>query len=476
MPKRPDNWVSASVIFSIPGLSEQGLQGLKGTLTLKKRKPRAFVFSYDLGDEYVCAFKIVDGYVKVPRAFGLDYAEKHGIKLTDRRSEGQAIDIKFNEELQASRPELKVKQDGVVADVVQGLLHRRENAGILQAATGSGKTPMGIKVACELGRSTLIVVNSEFAMDQWRDRLLQFSDIKKEDIGYIRQEKCELDKPVVIGMIQTLIRREYEGGDRKSFGLIIFDECHHLPAPDFSQAIFKFDAKYLLGLSATPSRSDGLDDILFFALGSVLNQDVIAIQLVPDVYMIRNMLSIPESVYSFPVRYGGSYCRKANLGKLINALVKVEARNDRIAKVTADAAKKDRKVMVFSDRIRHLEGIKRRLDLELGESFSTLFIGGLTEKEREAAKKVPVMLCTYSYAAEALDVPDRDCLILATPKSRVKQVLGRILRGGQNKKTPLVIDFMDQGVKPFEVMAISRTREYRSIRAKLHLPGGEERR
>jgi superfamily II DNA or RNA helicase len=135
-----------------------------------------------------------------------------------------------------------------------------------------------------------------------------------------------------------------------------------------------------------------------------------------------------------------------------------------------DAAKKGRKVMVFSDRLDQLSAIKEWFDQELPDK-SAMFVGGT--KDRETAMQAQVMFCTYQYCAEALDVPERDCVFLASPKSKVSQVMGRVLRSQDGKRCPIVVDICDPFVPILESFSSNRAKEYRSIRARIHLPNGQ---
>jgi hypothetical protein len=98
-------------------------------------------------------------------------------------------------------------------------------------------TVMGIKIACALGRKTLIVVNNQELLQQWLNHMIgsptganpeiqPFTDLRREDIGIIQEEKREIPgKKVVLGMMQTLINREFTPEERRAFGLVIWDEC-----------------------------------------------------------------------------------------------------------------------------------------------------------------------------------------------------------------------------------------------------------
>lgn len=479
--------LGASVGIPCSGLHREEIDWLKNQLTLVKKQSKNFAFQKDVEDEIVFMFKLEGDLMVVPRRFGLDYAAKKGLEVEDRRSTGDRVDIVFNEEEQAKRIDLKKQQDGVVQHVVDGLTQRESNSGILQAGTGVGKTAMGIKTICTLGRRSLICVHNEFLLTQWKSEILKFTNLKEEDIGYLWQEHRDLtNKKIVIGMIQTIIRRDFTQEERKAFGLVLFDEVQHLPAEAFSNALHKFDAKYMLGLSATPKRFDGLDTLLTHALGDTLNSNVMGPRLVPEVFFVRSGIDIPAGAYMQNVRFpGGKERRIAHLGKLTVILYKNAIRNQIIMRLVLKAAEKGRKILVFSGRIEHLRALKKEFDSKLPtatsslnvphnpELLSALFVGGMTEKQETEAKKAQVMFCTYQYASEGLNVPDRDCLILGTPVTSVTQVLGRILRPDDNKKQPFVIDILDDAIPSLGRMAQSRMKQYVTLRAIIHLPDGK---
>lgn len=466
--------LGASVGIPCSGLPQAEIDWLKNQLTLVKKQSKTFAFQKEVVDEIVFMFKIEGDLMVVPRRFGLDYAAKKGLEIEDRRSVGDAVSIVFNEYEQGKNLDLKKQQDGVVSNVVAGLRARDSNSGILQAGTGVGKTAMGIKAICEIGRRALICVHSEFLLTQWKKEIFKFTDLKEEDIGYLWQEHRDLDKKIVIGMIQTLIRRDFTQAERKSFGLILFDEVHHLPAEAFSQAMHKFDAKYLVGLSATPKRFDGLDALLTHGLGDTLNSNVMGTRLVPEVYFVKNSVDIPTGAYMVRVRFpGGKEKTIAHLGKLTVLIAKMASRNQLVVNLIKKAAEKGRKIMVFSGRREHLRMLQKQVASAVPSFKSALFMGGMTTKQEEEAKQAQIMFCTYQYASEALNVPDRDCLIMATPITSVKQPIGRILRPADNKKQPLVVDILDDAVPSLMRMAQSRTKQYKELRAKMHLPNGQ---
>ena len=90
--------------------------------------------------------------------------------------------------------------------------------------------------------------------DQWIDRIQSFLKIPKNEIGQIGNQKFTVGNKITVAMIQSLTRSDEIDKIANSFGTIIVDECHHIPAKSFREAIVNFNSFYLYGLTATPKR------------------------------------------------------------------------------------------------------------------------------------------------------------------------------------------------------------------------------
>ena len=120
-----------------------------------------------------------------------------------------------------------------------------------------------------LKKKTIVVVHKDFLMTQWRDRILQF--LPEARIGKIQQNTIDIeDKDIVLSMVQSLSMKEYDEDTFNSFGLAVFDECHHLGAEVFHKSMAKVSSKYMLGLSATPDRKDGLRKVFEWFIGPIV--------------------------------------------------------------------------------------------------------------------------------------------------------------------------------------------------------------
>ena len=140
---------------------------------------------------------------------------------------------------------------------------------MLELFCGFGKTVLALKVIAELKKKTLVIVHKSFLMDQWQERIKQFLPTAR--VGIIQGETIDTeDKDIVLGMLQSISMKEYPHSLFQEFGLTILDEVHHLSAEVFSRALFKIVTQYMLGLSATMKRKDGLTHVFKMFLGDVI--------------------------------------------------------------------------------------------------------------------------------------------------------------------------------------------------------------
>lgn len=146
-------------------------------------------------------------------------------------------------------------------------------SGVVVLPCGAGKTIVGIGAMHAVGAQTLILVTNTLSIRQWRDEILDKTDIPPEDIGEYSGDKKEI-KPVTIATYNIITHRKKKGGEFTHFhlfssnnwGFIIYDEVHLLPAPVFRMTS-ELQAKRRLGLTATLVREDGLEEDVFSLIG-----------------------------------------------------------------------------------------------------------------------------------------------------------------------------------------------------------------
>ena len=210
----------------------------------------------------------------------------------------------------------------------------------------------------------------------------------------------------------------------------VVHNCHHVSSRTFSSIFYKVQTKYMVGLSATPERKDGLSKIIYWFLGPL----IISIKREtgkPSITFVRNDTTGYTEEYN---RLG-----KINNPSMITTLTKRQGRNELIVNLIISYLKQQRKILVLSDRREHCELILKQLPETIQAG---VYLGGMTTASREITINCSVIIGTYQASGEGFDVPELDTLILATPKSDVEQAVGRILRQ-KNKNEPIVIDIVD---------------------------------
>ena len=320
--------------------------------------------------------------------------------------------------------------------------------GVLSLFCGGGKTTVALALSAQLKVRTMIVVHKEFLANQWVDKIKEFCP--GATIGRVQGDTFNVEKDFVIAMIQTICMREFDKKAFDSIGLLVVDEAHHIGAPAFSQFMFKVCPRYTLGLTATPERKDGLTRLLYWFLGP----EFFKVERVNQGTTKVTTLNYTDQAFkeSPPVtRFG-----QLNMAGMINIVTELEARNDLIVQTAEDALADGRRVLVLSDRREHCFYLQNRLG-----SNAKLYVGRMKEKDLEESAKSPIVVATFQLAHEGLDIPALDTVILATPKSDIKQSIGRIMRETAGKlNDPLIYDIADQW-SVFFAMYRKRLKVYR---------------
>ncbi len=320
--------------------------------------------------------------------------------------------------------------------------------GVLSLPCGFGKTTVALALSAQLKVRTMIVVHKEFLANQWVDKIKEFCPTAT--IGRVQGDTFDVEKDYVIAMIQTMCMREFDKKAFDSIGLLIVDEAHHIGAPAFSQFMFKICPKFTLGLTATPERKDGLTRLLYWFLGP----EFFKVERVNQgTTKVKTLNYMDEAFKEAPpvTRFG-----QINMAGMINIITELEARNDLIVETAEDALLAKRRVLILSDRREHCFYLQNRLG-----SKAKLYIGGMKEKDLEESAKSPIVVATFQLAHEGLDIPALDTVILATPKSDIKQSIGRIMRETKGKvNDPLIYDIADSW-SVFFAMYRKRLKVYR---------------
>lgn len=301
------------------------------------------------------------------------------------------------------------------------------NRYVLGDFTVTHNTVLALYIACCLKIKTLVVVHKSFLLDQWEERIKTFVPLAR--IGRVQQNVEDVDgRDIVVGMLQSIAMREYDDETFRDFGLVIFDEVHVVPAPVFSRALLRLSAPYMLGLSATPVRRDGLSYVIHWFIGPLFYE-----------HSLTGKDDVTVRVCSFQL----GRTLPMNMVAAATILCAMEPRNTLIVKMICELTSIGHKVLLLSDRRAHCTTLKTMLKNASIEG--ALYLGGMKGFELKESEKRAVLLGTYSLAKEGLDIPSLDAVVLATPRSDVVQACGRILHG-KTANSPVIIDIVDQWI------------------------------
>ena len=392
-------------------------------------------------------YKETVNYLIIPRFYGIS---KFGNPIKEILSIGEEMlsDISFTYTLLPHQHEATSKTLRVL---------EKFNGGILSLPCGYGKTGISIYLAIHLKRKTGVIVNKECLADQWIDAINKFTN-NKARIGRIQQDIYDIkDKDFVICMVHTFVKREYPIKDIQTFGMFIIDECHHMGSEMFSQALPKLGCKYLLGLSDTPKRKDGLSDVFHYYLGNLCHSEKRSGN--NNVIVKRIVTKSQDKDYDTLITSNGT----KNTAGMITNISKFTKRNiliiEIIKSLMCGESNKitNRKILLLSERREHLETLYELLSISNIKTFTNnsmrpitfgYYYGnnGTNKKEHKQllleSSKCDVILGTHQLASEGLDIPDLNTEIIATPRADVEQAVGRILRKF-HKILPFVVDIVD---------------------------------
>ena len=414
-------------------LSALQIKKIRQDLTVKPFSTHSAEVSYPI-------YRESDTKLYVPRYYGIEH---FGI-VPSKCSTGKEIDVPFQGNLFDYQKEITLK-------FIQTA--KESGGGLLDVEPGKGKTVMGLHIISHLKRKTLVVVHKTFLMNQWLERIETFLPTAK--VGRIQGEIIDVEgKDIVLGMLQSLSNKVYPQEMWDTFGLCVFDECHHLSAEVFSNVMIQIVTPYNLGLSGTMTRKDGLSKVFKYFIGPVVHKEKSDLE---TEVLIKSIHFQNEHLFEHvKTDFKGQPLYSCLITKLNDS-----GRNDMIVSVLKKELEDqpNQQVMILSHTKQMIHDLYKRI-----ESFETsvgYYLGGMKEEHLKESESKKIILGTYAMASEGLDIKTLTTLFLVTPKSDVCQSVGRILRSKDHK--PMVVDFMDE-VSVFESQYQKRKKYYESKR------------
>lgn len=394
----------------------------------------------------------------------LEILERAGAAVTvqDQREEGTRCAWKFQGDL---RPEQTV----AVREMV------KHDFGVLCAPPGAGKTVMGCALIARHRTSTLVLVHRAVLFDQWGESAMRFLGLKKKEVGIWKGAKPRITRRLDIAMLPSLARAQDYAAALSGYGLVVVDECHHVPAASFELLLKACPARRIVGLTATPQRKDRLEKLLHLQCGPIRHSVRFtgAEESNRVVVVRRSSIAFPPGLPPQPA-----------IHEVWDALVADEGRLQMIVADIAACANEGRAPLVLADRKSYLDKIEMALAAHpaAGAVARYRLESGVGKKARAAIrqridehydKNNPfVLLATASLVGEGFDLPQLDTLILAMPlsfKGRLIQYAGRLHRHHDGKLTPRIYDYLDENSPLTRAMFRRRSVGYRQMGYRMDL-------
>jgi superfamily II DNA or RNA helicase len=381
--------------------------------------------------------------------------EKYGVELSiaDERNKGIEVDVNFT-------GQLSILQDAAARSILA------QDTGILSATTAFGKTVVAASIIASRKVNTLVLVHRRELMDQWKERLSTFLNLSTKDIGVIGGGKEKRTGVIDIAVIQSLNNKGQIKDYLTEYGQIIVDECHHVSAFSFEQVLKKANAKYVVGLTATPTRQDGQQPIVLMQCGPIRTRIDAKSQAFARGF--EHKVSPRYTSFQLP-----SQTVSPSIQTIYQLLVEDEKRNELIFDDLLKCLDQGRSPIILAERTAHVEYFEKKL-----EKFAKNVIvlrGGMGKKQREELRQriasIPdteerVFIATGKLIGEGFDDARLDTLFLVHPiswKGSLQQYAGRLHRSHANKQDVQIYDYIDIQVPLLMSMYRKRVKGYRSM-------------
>ena len=371
---------------------------------------------------------------------------KINFKIIDKRN--KLDNLVFNSKIQLSSIQEQV------IDICEN-----KQGGVIVAPPGFGKTIIGLELIARKCQPALILVHRKQIYDQWIERIQDFLGLAKKDIGQISASKKKVLKFITVAMVQSLIRFPDLKALNESFGTVLIDECHHIPAKSFRKVVVNFNPYYVFGLTATPKRKYNDEKLIFLYIGDIIcNTDNID-QVTTGLFEEDVRLNIRDTDLYFP------YDNKTDDFQLLSRVIIFDSgRNRLIAEDIKKELVPDKKILVLTERKDHVEV----LNIYLKSVCEVITITGDDSKSLRKIKmkqiesgNFQVLITTGQLLGEGLDIENLSSIFLVYPfafEGKLIQYIGRILR---SKGRKAIYDYRDKEIEFLLKQYKKRERYYR---------------
>jgi len=392
----------------------------------------------------------------LPLGMRKKYIEKLKINnFTEKKYPKMNEGAKFVKELFTidTDPKKRKRDQDVVAKLALERL-KINNTVFIACFTGYGKMGMGIYFSLVLGLKTLIMSHLKIVREQWGEEYISFTD-NTVKIQYLKGKNAKLNPTADVYIVGINKASKMDKEDFENIGTVIIDEAHIATITAFTKSLFKFQPKYLIGLSATPDRSDGLHSIFKLYFGS------------PSDFIIRKEIK-NFTVYKYQTKFKPDIEYTTVRGRVTvnwNSVIKsIEENAERWELIANIVAKHpNEKIIILCNRNCLSIGIYNLL-IERGEKAALLIQNKTKPKEEE---NIRVIVAGFKKGGAGLNDPNLTMAIIASDTQDVRQYEGRI------RTTDNIIYHLVDNYKTFENHYIECEKWYLDKGATIEILGVE---
>lgn len=418
-----------------------------------------------------------EGYIRVPIGL-LEKLESKckeaeiKVDIKDNRSHGRPIRVRFKGELRDQQALASLQ------------LEKFEN-GILCAPPAFGKTVFASYLISKRKVSTLILLDKTDLLSQWMDEFSRFLEVDEKPPTYKTKTGREKVRDSVYGTLMSgvdkttgiidfaMIGSAYHKGEFfdniDSYGMVICDECHHIGSTQGQALISRMKSKYIYGLTATPSRSDHLDNIVYMMLGTVRHRYSVKEQ--------ADAWGLQRFVYPRFTRTVNMSKENLEIYDADNLIADSQVRNELIIADVEQAIANGRTPVILTKLKRHAEFLSEMLSNKADYVF--LIYGGQSQRKNQEIKEKMlqvgreeslILVATGQKVGEGFNFPRLDTLMLVAPvkfEGRLIQYIGRLNREYEGKKDVVVYDYVDTHISFFDRQYKNRLKTYKKLGYKI---------
>lgn len=334
-------------------------------------------------------------------------------------------------------------------EAVQAIL--KAKGGVVQSGCGSGKTTIGIEAVHRIGKRFLWICPTRDLLNQ------AIGDFRRLypgiDIGTITDGEVKMGRDGTVSTVQTLSKIDRSIWESE-FPVVVVDECHRAGADAtnwrmYQTALASCRARYRIGLSATPFRSDGTTDTIFMLLG--MSPDG---RFAPTFTVSRDRIRTMDAEVEY-LDYQGEFDYDSlgpdgtmDYAGLIDSLCGDARRTSAIADRVTELVGEGRKVAILTLRVSHCQALSEEISARGVRT--ALITGSVKDRERKRMLGDPgswdAIVATTSLFKEGIDIKSLDAVVMAAPvkdRSTVVQSCGRCERVMEGKAQPLFIIVRD---------------------------------